>query len=255
MIRLLCCVSLLAVWGCSHKPAAPLVEEGEGTTGTEAVRLYTEALRIEPNNVRALWRRGDEYAKMDQPEKARADFTQAIALEPTYNAGYLFGDRGEAWEATNHLPEAIKDYTTALAVCRRTLSPSLPSAPMENFYFYRGRARLKAGDTTAARVDTDSAIYYYPKFPRARFQRARLAIIRGDYDQALADYEVGGLGPGDTEFPDYADDFLYLGLLKFNRQDTSYCTCWAAAARHNQQRAKAYFAKHCNTGGRKGQKK
>ena len=80
-----------------------------------------------------------------KPEKALADFTQAIALEPTYNAGYLFGDRGEVWEAINRLPEAIQDYTTALAVCRRTLSPSLPSTPMENFYFYRGRARLKAG--------------------------------------------------------------------------------------------------------------
>jgi tetratricopeptide (TPR) repeat protein len=255
MIRLLCCVSLLAVWGCSHKPATPLVEEGEETTGTEAIRLYTEALGIEPTNVRALWRRGDEYAKTDQPQKALADFTQAIAVEPTYNAGYLFGDRGEVLEATNHLPEAIQDYTTALAVCRRTLSPSQPSTPMENFYFYRGRARLKAGDTTAALVDTDSSIYYYHKFPRARFQRARLAVIRGDYDQALADYKVGGLGPGDTEFQDYADDFFYLGLLKFNRQDTSYCTCWAAAARHNQQRAKAYLAKYCDTGSRKGQKK
>ncbi|WBO86711.1 tetratricopeptide repeat protein [Hymenobacter yonginensis] len=255
MIRPLCCVLLLIAGGCAYKSVTQLVEEGEETTERKAIRLYTHALANEPSNVLALWRRGNEYAKTNQPEKAIADFTQAIALEPTYNSGYLFGDRGEVLEATNHLPEAIRDYTTALAVCLPTRSPDLPSTPMENFYFYRGRARLKAGDTIAALVDTDSAIYYYHKFPRARFQRARLAVIRGDYDQALADYEVGGLGPYDTQFPDYADDFFYMGLLKFNRQDTSYCTCWAAAARYNHQRAKAYLAKYCNTGGRKGQKK
>jgi len=160
MIRPLCCVLLFVAGGCSHKPVAQLIEEGEEATEKKAIRLYTQALANEPTNVRALWRRGNEYAKTDQPEKAVADFTHAIAVEPTYNAGYLFGDRGEVLEATNHLPEAIRDYTTALAICRRTLSPSLPSTPMENFYFYRGRARLKGGDTTAALVDTDSAIYY-----------------------------------------------------------------------------------------------
>jgi hypothetical protein len=151
MIRLLCCVLLFVAGGCSHKPVAQLVDEGEGTTGRKAIRLYNQALANEPTNVRALWRRGNEYAQTDQPEKALADFTQAIAWEPTYNTGYLFGDRGEVLKATKLLPEAIRDYTTALAVCRRTLSPSLPSTPMEDFYFYPGRAQLKAGDTTAAR--------------------------------------------------------------------------------------------------------
>lgn len=251
MIRLLCYVSLLVAWGCSHKPAAPLVEEGEETTGAAAIRLYTEALRLEPTNVRALWRRGDEYAKTNQPEKALADFTQAIALEPTYNAGYLFGDRGELCEATNRLPEAIRDYTTALAVCRRTLSPGLPSTPMENFYFYRGRARLKAGDTTAARVDTDSALYYYPQFPRARFQRARLAVIRGDYDRALADYQAASLEPDDAADAELVDDVFYFGLLKFKQQDPTFCAYWAAAARHQQQKARAYLAKYCGPVGGK----
>lgn len=137
----------------------------------------------------------DEYAKTDQPEKALADFTHALALESTYNAGYLFGDRGAVFEAKKNLPEAIRDYTSALAICRKTLSPSLPSTPMKNFYFYRGRARLKAGDTTAALVDTDSAIFYYDKFPQAHYQRARLAAIGGDYECALVDYQVGSLGP------------------------------------------------------------
>ncbi len=251
MIRLLCCVLLLAVGGCSYKPVAQLIEEGEETTGKEAIRLYTQALANEPTNVRVFWRRGDEYAKTDQLEKALADFTQAIALEPTYNAGCLFGDRGEVFEAKNNLPEAIRDYTTALAVCRRTLSPDLPSTPMENFYFYRGRARLKAGDTTAALVDTDSAIFYYGKFPRAHYQRARLAVIRGDYGRALADYQVGSLVPEDAADEEFVDDVFYLGLLKFKRQDSTYCAYWAAAAQHHQKKAKVYLAKYCQAGGRK----
>ena len=251
MIRLLCCVSLLSAWGCTHKPVAKLVEEGEETTGKKAIRLYTQALGKEPANVRALWRRGNEYAKTDQPEKALADFTQAIALEPTYNAGYLFGDRGEVFEAKNNLPDAIRDYTTALAVCRKTLSLGLPSTPMENFCFYRGRARLKAGDTTAALVDTDSAIFYYNKFPRAHYQCARLAVIRGDYERALADYQVGSLAPEDAADEEFVDDVFYLGLLKFKRRDPTYCVYWAAAAQHHQQLAKVYLARYCQAGGKK----
>jgi tetratricopeptide (TPR) repeat protein len=251
MARLLCYVLLFVVGGCSHKPVAQLVEEGEEATGKEAIRLYTQAIDNEPTNVRALWRRGDEYAKADQPEKALADFTHAIALEPTYNAGYLFGDRGEVFEAKNNLPEAIRDYTSALAIRRKTLSPSLPSTPMENFYFYRGRARLKAGDTTAALVDTDSAIFYYDKFPRAHYQRARLAVIRGDYERALVDYQVGSLVPEDAADEEFIDDVFYLGLLKFKRQDATYCAYWAAAAQHHQKKAKAYLTKYCQSGGKK----
>jgi tetratricopeptide (TPR) repeat protein len=151
MIRLLCCFLATMVVGCSQKSASQLVEQGEEITGKPAILLYTKALDREENNVQALWRRGDEYAKLNQLEKAIADFTRAISLEPTYNAGYLFGDRGAAFEQRNKLPEAIRDYTLALAVCRRTLSPNLPFTPLENFYFYRGRARLKAGDTIGAR--------------------------------------------------------------------------------------------------------
>jgi len=192
-----------------------------------------------------------EYAKRGQSQQAIADYTHAISIEQTFNAGYLFGCRGESFEALQQLPQAIRDYTTALSVCRRGMTPDLPSTPMENFYFYRGRARLKAGDTTAALLDTDSAIFYYPKFARARYQRARLAVIRGDYDRALADYHVGSLEPEDAADAEFVDDVFYFGLLKFKRQDPTYCAYWAAAARHQQQKAQAYLTKYCDPVGGK----
>lgn len=248
MVRLLSYLLVVVITSCSSKTASQLVEKGEERIGNQAVMLYTAALDKEDTNVRALWRRGNEYARLNQLDKAIADFTQAIVFEPTYNAGYLFGDRGEAFEKKNNLSEAIKDYTKALAICRRTLSPNLPSTPIENFYFYRGRARLKIGDTTAALVDTDSAIFYYNKFPRAHYQRARLAVIRGDYEHAVADYQVSPLTPEDAADEESVDDVFYLGLLKFKQQDSTHCAYWAAAAQHHQQKAKEYLLKYCQAG-------
>jgi tetratricopeptide (TPR) repeat protein len=247
MIRLFCCLLLLLIAGCSRQTASQLVERGFDTAGNKAITLYTKAIQLDNGNVEAHWRRGDEFFKMGQHKQAIADFTQSIAIEPTYNAGYLFGDRGEAFEALNQLPEAIRDYTTALSICRRQLSPSLPTTPMENFYFYRGRARLKAGDTTAAVIDTDSAIHYWDKFIRARYQRGRLEVIQGEYKKAQADYNAATLEPEEAADKELIDDVFYLGLLKFKQQDSTYCAYWTAAARYNQKKAQQYLRKYCSS--------
>lgn len=45
-----------------------------------AMQSATEALHINPSNVKALFRRGQAYAKLDEYEKAHTDLTQALAL-------------------------------------------------------------------------------------------------------------------------------------------------------------------------------
>lgn len=243
MLRITFIIStLLILTSCSHKTVRQLLDDGFQEDGAKAVRLYTNAISKDKNNVEAYWRRGNEFYKMKQYDKSIADFDKAISLEPSFNNGYLFGDRGNTKEAMNDLKGAIEDYTTALRLCKTTE----PSTPRENFYFYRGRTNLKLGDTTSAIIDTDSALFYWNTFPRARYQKARLLVMEGKYEEAIPYYK-GGLDPSSADEKEFIDDVFFLGLLKFKTGDTTYCNYWKAAAKNNYQKAIEYVSKYCRT--------
>jgi len=191
---------------CSQKTVRQLLDDGFQEDGVKAVRLYTKAISKNKNNVEAYWRRVNEYYKMNQYDKSMADFNKAISIEPSFNNGYLFGDRGNTKEAMNDITGAIEDYTTALLLCKTTE----PSTPRENFYFYRGRTKLKLGDTLSAIADTDSALYYWNTFPRARFQKARLLVMQEKYHDAIPYYK-GLLDPGMAHDKEFLEDVFYLG--------------------------------------------
>ena len=219
-----------------------LLEDGFQEDGKKAVRLYTKAITKDKNNVEAYWRRGDEFYKMKQYDKSISDLNQAIAIDSAFINGYLFGDRGQANEATGDLVAAIHDYTTAISLCKTTI----PTTPRETFYFYRGRANLKFGDTLSANRDTDSALHYWDYYPRARYQKGRLEVIRGGYKSA-SKYFSESLTPDFASDKEFVDDVFYYGLLKYKTGDTTYCDYWKAAARYNYPKAIEYLTKYCAT--------
>lgn len=235
-------MTLLLSTGCSNKTVRQLLDDGFQEDGAKAVRLYTRAISKDKNNVEAYWRRGNEYYKMKEYGKSIADFNKAILIEPAFNNGYLFGDRGNTKEAMNDLIGAIEDYTTALFLCKTTE----PSTPRENFYFYRGRTHIKLGDTTAAINDTDSALLYWETFPRARYQKARLLVMQEKYQEAIPYYK-GLLDPTFADDKEFLEDVFYLGLLKYKTADTTFCTYWKAAAKNKYQKAIEYVSKYCKT--------
>ncbi len=234
--------TLLLLTGCSNKTVRQLLDNGFQEDGTKAVRLYTRAISKDKNNVEAYWRRGDEYYKMQQYDKSIADFDKAISIDSSFNNGYLFGDRGNTKEAMNDLKGAIEDYTTALHFCKTTE----PSTPRENFYFYRGRTNIKLGDTSSAISDTDSALYYWNTFPRARYQKARLLVMQEKYQEAIPYYK-GLIDPTFADDKEFLEDVFYLGVLKYKTADTTFCDYWKAAAKNKYPKAIEYVSKYCMT--------
>jgi tetratricopeptide (TPR) repeat protein len=107
--------------------------------------------------------------------RAIADFTKAIELDPTYVTAY--SSRGLAWQKKSQYENAIADFTEVIR-----LDPT-------DFGAYHDR-----GDTQALRLDYDKAIADYseairllPTYAAAYHDRGLAWAAEHEHDQAIAD--------------------------------------------------------------------
>ena len=119
-------------------PADPRAHKGEDD---KAIADFTEAIRLDPKNPLAFYNRGLLSGRQGQHDKAIADFTEVIRLDPK-NAG-AFHNRGLAWDHVGQLDKAIADSSEAIR-----LDPKNPDA----FYNWRSRGARRA--TRARRCPT-----------------------------------------------------------------------------------------------------
>ncbi|MDJ1501836.1 tetratricopeptide repeat protein [Xanthocytophaga agilis] len=234
-------VIFLSFISCSRKTVESIIDEGFQEDGQKAISLYSKAIKREPQNVEAYWRRGDEYYKIKQYERAIDDFNRAIRIDSAFNAGYLFGDRGLTKHALKDYHGAINDFTIALELC----PPAEPSTPREKFYYYRSLSKIRLTDTLAALNDLDSAIYYWNIYPDARLLRARIRMKKGEYNEALQDYQACQCLSSTEEFEEYAVDSFYYGLAKFKTGDSTYCPHWQIALKYKYPGVNDYILKYC----------
>ena len=152
--------------------------------------------------------RGNAYRSRDDSEKAIADFTKAMELDPkraAYNRGLVHGARGEHDQAIAQHDEAIKlDANNAAAYNSRAgaynakgdraraiadwneairLDPKLAVA-----YLNRGNAYNNKGDRELAVVDAMEAIRLDPNLPGGYTLRGSVYANKGEFDRAIADY-------------------------------------------------------------------
>jgi tetratricopeptide (TPR) repeat protein len=110
-----------------------------------AIADFTMAIELNPKHVEAYNNRGVAYEGEGDHDRAIADFTKAIALDPKYIRAY--NNRGGAFNKNGHLDRAIADYTMAIA-----LDPKHISA-----YYGRGFAYEKMGDKERAIGDSEGS--------------------------------------------------------------------------------------------------
>jgi tetratricopeptide (TPR) repeat protein len=89
--------------------------------------------------------RGLEWAQKGELDKALADFTEAIRLNPKEARAYT--NRGNVWMLKKDYDQAIADYTEAIR-----LNPKMAEA-----YNNRGLAWIKKGDVAKAQADLEMA--------------------------------------------------------------------------------------------------
>ncbi len=159
----------------------------------QAIVEFTQAIEMgyEPA-AEAYAFRGIAYAENDDNERAMADCSQALELDPQEARGY--NCRGEVYFYKEDYERAMADFSKAIE-----LEPQEVLA-----YYNRGNTYAWKGDYERAIADYNKAIELDPQYANAYFGRGVSYSWKGDYDQAITNYNKAlELDPQNAEAYNY----------------------------------------------------
>jgi tetratricopeptide (TPR) repeat protein len=116
---------------------------------------YSEALRLDPTDVRAHCGRANALLVTGDIDEAIKEYTDAIELGA--NSATPFYNRGLAWAKKGQIDNAINDYTEAIKVDDKYVDA----------YYARGNGFMKIGQFLKAIEDYGAAIKLTPMNARA----------------------------------------------------------------------------------------
>jgi tetratricopeptide (TPR) repeat protein len=142
-----------------------------------AVKDFDEAIKRNPKEAEAYFRRGLIHASASEHEKAAADFTKAIECRPDYAEAYY--ERGVSRAATNQFNQAREDFDHVIRLeAKNTLA-----------YLNRGRALLELHETERALSDFNRAIELSGHDPAIFVGRGAAYVKLAKYEAAQKDLE------------------------------------------------------------------
>lgn len=145
---------------------------------TEAIDVYTDKLKYSPNDVRVLYNRGRAYEETGEFKLAKADFDQALELDPK-NFQVLL--------TLANLHHKEKNFTNALLYSNR--AADIPGAPAMAS-FMKGRALHQLGDTEGALKAYGNAIKMDKEYGQAYYNRGLLKVAVGNIGSACEDFQL-----------------------------------------------------------------
>ena len=142
----------------------------------DAMKEYSKAIEIYPENVGVYIGRGNIYDDLGQYEKAIKDFDKAIELDPNYTIAYY--NRGNEYKKLGEHEKAIKDYDKAIEL----------DSNHEKAYNNRGIVYKKLGQHEKAMKDYDKAIELNPNDANAYNNRGIVYENLENNEKAIEDY-------------------------------------------------------------------
>ncbi|MGE5158179.1 MAG: caspase family protein [Gemmatimonas sp.] len=177
MARVVVLILFLALYGTATADDLSTCTGGSGDAAVAACTRALESGRLNrTDRVRAYNRRGILWKRKGEHDRAIADYTAAIELNPNYLFAYY--NRGISYREKQDFDRAIADYTAAIRI-----NPKYPQA-----YVNRGVAYGEKYDYDQAIADYNIAIQLDPKYAVAYNNRGVAWKNKGEYDLAIADY-------------------------------------------------------------------
>lgn len=180
----------------------------------EAVKSYSEAIRLDPNCVDAYHNRGVSNHQLENFSDALSDYNMAINLSPDFALAYV--NRGRLYGKQDNYELALHDYSTAI-----TLEPN-----SSTYRFLRGLANHNLENRTDAITDFSEVIRIDPNYADAYVYRGANYGSLGQHDAAIADfYRHLELNPS-SRHRDYIEDIMYergIDITNSNPVDTVTC--------------------------------
>jgi Flp pilus assembly protein TadD len=153
-----------------------------------AISAYTEAIQLDPTDVKAYFGRGLAYWHKNDLSKSIADYSEAIRLNPTQAAAYC--SRASAYLSEGEYEEAIADCIEAIH-----LDPENAGA-----YHEIGRAYGTKGDFDKAIAAFTEAIRLNPQLVEAYYGRVCAWGRKCAFDKSIADLtQIIQLRPQDAQ--------------------------------------------------------
>jgi tetratricopeptide (TPR) repeat protein len=162
----------------THPGRRGLIEKVNAIKLSEAVEIYDELIKANPEEGRFLTQRAAAWWARGERKRALADFDKAIALG--YDEAHAFTSRGLFHTAMGNMDAALKDFGTAIEKDDKNEVP----------YINRAAVYMSQNKIDSSLKDYDKAIELNPKKADNFQQRAVAYKIKGELDAALADFNA-----------------------------------------------------------------
>ena len=183
-----------------------------------AVIKHTTYLAFPYNN------RGNVYLAQKQDELAKADYTQALKLNPQYPEAYA--NLGIIYKNQGNFPEALNYYERALK-----FKPEYVEVYFNRAILY---SDLKKFDLALA--DINETLRINPHLYQGWNTRGQIYLAQNKFDLAMADFTQSlRLNPA------YADGYISAGILEFKRKNYAKAIVQFSNAIKINQAAKAFY--------------
>ena len=140
-----------------------------------AIEDYFSALKINPDFANAYNNRGYTYVEKDEIERAIKDLDKAVQLQQ--NFPHAYNNRGCAYSKKDKIDSAIQDFTKAIEL----------DQDFAEAYSNRGTAYNKKGEIDLAIDDLNIAIHLKDDYVQAYINRAGVYLNTGAYNLAIKD--------------------------------------------------------------------
>jgi tetratricopeptide (TPR) repeat protein len=141
-----------------------------------AIADYNEAIALDPKSALTYVNRGAAYTDKGEHDRAIADYGEAIRLDSNFARAYH--NRGYAYNVKREPERAIADFNVAIR-----LNPKDASA-----YTHRGYGYAMKGDNDRAIADYSEAIRLDPIYILPYIHRGRAYASKSDNDRAITDF-------------------------------------------------------------------